>query len=92
MREIIGHSCNMALMEAADGKSLTTTIEVILLLSEIKYQSDPSGFVKVRDIVDVRFATGAKQLRALAKEFGELADDAENLQERATLLPDELGA
>jgi hypothetical protein len=91
MREIIGHSRNMALMEADDGK-LLTTVEVVLLLSETKYQSDISGFVKVREIKDVRFATGVKQLRNLAKEFGEMADDAEHLQERATLLPDDSGA
>jgi hypothetical protein len=86
MNELIGHSANVMLAETDKGR-LIATVELVLLVSEPKYQSDPSGFVKTRSVTDIRFATGAKGLRALAKELGELADDAEELEERASLKP-----
>jgi hypothetical protein len=86
MNELIGHSANVMLAETEKGR-LISTVELVLLVSEPKYQSDPSGFVKTRLVTDIRFATGAKGLRALAKELGELADDAEELEDRASLKP-----
>lgn len=86
MNDLIGHSANVMLAEAEKGK-LIARVELVLLVSEPKYQSDPSGFVKTRSVADIRFATGANGLRALAKEFGKLADDAEELEERASLKP-----
>ena len=86
MNELIGHSANVMLAETAKGK-LIATVELVLLVSEPKYQSDPTGFVKTRSITDIRFATGAKGLRELAKELGDLADDAEELEDRASLKP-----
>jgi hypothetical protein len=62
-------------------------VELVLLVSEPKYQIDPGGFVKVRSITDLRFSAGTKGLRMLAKELGELADDAEELESRASLKP-----
>ena len=84
MNELIGHSANMMLAETTKGR-LLATVELVLLVSEPKYQSDPTGFVKTRSITDVRFATGAKGLRALAKDLVELANDAEELEDRASL-------
>jgi hypothetical protein len=84
MNELIGHSANMMLAETENGR-LTATVELVLLVSEPKYQSDPSGFVKTRSIADVRFATSQKGLRALARELEELANDAAELEERASL-------
>lgn len=55
MNELIGHSANMMLAETENGR-LIATVELVLLVSEPKYQSDPSGFVKTRSIADVRFA------------------------------------
>lgn len=81
MNELIGHSANVMLAEIDNG--LVATIELVLLVSEPKYH----GFVKTRSVTDIRFATGTKGLRALAKELGELADDAEELEERASLKP-----
>lgn len=86
MNELIGHSANVMLAETTKGK-LIATVELVLLVSEPKYQSDPTGFVKTRSITDIRFATGAKGLRGLAKELGDLADDAEELEDRASLKP-----
>jgi hypothetical protein len=88
MNELIGHSANVMLAETTKGR-LIATVELVLLVSEPKYQSDPSGFVKTRSITDIRFATGAKGLRELSREFAELANDAEELEERASLKPSE---
>lgn len=86
MQELIGHSANVALLETNKCR-LVASIEVVLLVSEPNYQADPSGFVKVRSIEDLRFATGVGGLRTLIKELGELADEAEELEERASLKP-----
>lgn len=86
MNELIGHSANVMLAETDKGR-LLATVELVLLVSEPKYQSDPSGFVKTRSVANVRFATGAKGLRALARELDKLANDAEELEERASLRP-----
>lgn len=86
MNELIGHSANVMLAETDKGR-LLATVELVLLVSEPKYQSDPIGFVKTRSVTDIRFATSAKGLRALAREFDELANDAEELEERASLKP-----
>lgn len=86
MNELIGHSANVMLAETAKGK-LLATVELVLLVSEPKYQSDPSGFVKTRSVTDIRFATGAKGLRELSRELAELANDAEALEDRASLKP-----
>ena len=86
MNELIGRSANVMLAETEKGR-LMATVELVLLVSEPKYQSDPSGFVKTRSVTDIRFATGAKGLRALAKELDELAGDAEELEGRASLKP-----
>lgn len=86
MKELIGHSANLMLAETDKGR-LIAMVELVLLVSEPKYQSDPSGFVKTLSVTDIRFATGAKGLRGLAKKLGELADDAEELEERASLKP-----
>ena len=45
--------------------------------------------IRQRSITDIRFATGAKGLRELSREFAELANDAEELEERASLKPSE---
>jgi len=84
MNELIGHSANVLLAEATGGK-LLATVEIVLLVSEPKYQTDPIGFVKTRSVTDIRFATGAVGLRRMAKEFEGLANDAEDLQDRASL-------
>ena len=84
MQELMGHSANVALLETNKGR-LTASIEVILLVSEPKYQTDLSGFVKIRQITDVRFSASAKGLRNMAKELNELAEEAEELEERASL-------
>ncbi len=84
MNELIGHSANVLLAESEKGR-LIATVELVLLVSEPRYQSDPSGFVKTRSITDVRFATGEKGLRALARELEELANDAAELEDRASL-------
>ena len=86
MKELIGHSANVALLETNKCR-LVASIEVVLLVSEPNYQADPSGFVKVHSIEDLRFATGVGGLRTLIKELGELADEAEELEERASLKP-----
>ena len=84
MNELIGHSANVMLAETEKGR-LISTVELVLLVSEPKYQSDPSGFVKTRSISDVRFSTSQKGLRALARELEELANDAAELEDRASL-------
>ena len=86
MNELIGHTANMSLIEAK-GK-LVATVELVLLVSEPKYQSDPAGFVKTRSVSDFRFATSAKGLKEMAKQFQELANEAEELEERASLKPE----
>jgi acetoacetate decarboxylase len=62
------------MLAATDKGRLIATVELVLLVSEPKYLSDPSGFVKTRSVTDIRFATGAKGLRSLAKELAELAE------------------
>jgi len=84
MNELIGNSANVMLAETEKGR-LIATVELVLLVSEPKYQSDPSGFVKTRLITDIRFATSAKGLRALAREMENLANDAVELEDRASL-------
>lgn len=86
MNELIGHSANVMMAETTKGK-LIATVELVLLVSEPKYQSDPSGFVKTRSVTDIRFSTGAKGLRELSRELAELANDAEALEDRASLKP-----
>lgn len=88
MNELIGHSANLMLAETNKGR-LTATVELVLLVSEPKYQADPSGFVKTRSVTDIRFATNAKGLRSLAKQLEELANDATEFEERASLNPPE---
>jgi len=86
MNELIGQSANVMLAETENGR-LIATVELVLLVSEPKYQSDPSGFVKTRSVTDVRFATSERGLRALARELEELANDAAELEARASLKP-----
>jgi hypothetical protein len=86
MNELIGHSANIMLAETNKGR-LTATVEVVLLVSEPKYQADPTGFVKTRSVIDIRFATGSVGLRKMAHDFEELANDAAELEDRATLKP-----
>lgn len=86
MNELIGHSANVMLAQTNNG-NLLATVEIVLLVSEPKYQSDPSGFVKTRSVTDIRFAVGANGLRALARGLEELANDAEELEDRASLKP-----
>jgi hypothetical protein len=71
---------------------LTATVELVFLVIEPKYQTDLTGFVKTRSITDIRLATNAKGLRNIAKGLGELADEAEELEERASLKPCEIDA
>lgn len=89
MNELIGHTANVMLAETNKGR-LTATVELVFLVSEPKYQADMTGFVKTRSTTDVRFATSAQGLRNMAKELGELADEAEELEERASLKPCEI--
>lgn len=86
MQELIGHSANVALLETNKCR-LMASIELVLLVSEPKYQADPSGFVKVRSINDLRFSSGITGIRNLIKDLSELADEAEELEERASLKP-----
>ena len=84
MNELIGHSSNVMLAETNEGR-LRATVELVLLVSEPKYEADPGGFVKKRSVVDVRFATSIGGLRNLAEALYALADDAMTLQSRASL-------
>jgi hypothetical protein len=86
MNELIGHTANVMLVEIDSGK-LAATIELVFLVSEAKYQTDLTGFAKTRSVTDVRFATSAKWLHDLSNNLRELADEAEELEERASLKP-----
>jgi hypothetical protein len=86
MNELIGHTANVMLVETNSGQ-LTATIELVFLVSEAKYQTDLTGSVKTRSVTDVRFATSAKYLHDLANNLSELADETEELEERASLKP-----
>jgi hypothetical protein len=86
MNELIGHTANVMLVETNSGQ-LTAAIELVFLVNEAKYQTDLSGFVKTRSVTDVRFVTSAKLLRDLSNNLRELADETEELEERASLKP-----
>lgn len=87
MKELSGHSANFYLVETNGGK-LRAQVELILLVSEPRYQAEVGGFAKSRVISDVRLHAGAESLRRLAKDLGELADQAERLEACAVLHAD----
>lgn len=86
MKEIVGTSANMALLEG-NKNNLIGMAEVILVFSEPQYQTDGGGgIVKVRAAQHIRFSAAAKNLRKIAEQFTEYADELEKLENRATLL------
>jgi hypothetical protein len=84
MNELIGHSANVMLGETNEGR-LRASVELVLLVSEPKYEADPGGFVKKRSIVDMRFAANVDGLRSLADALYALAVEAGELEGRAGL-------
>lgn len=87
MKELSGHSANFYLVETNAGK-LRAQVELILLVSEPRYQAEVGGFAKSRVISDVRLHAGAEALRKLSKDLEEIAVEAEELEARAVLHAD----
>ena len=84
MVELTGDSGNVYLMPKDDG-TVISCAEVILIVSEPQYRANVDGFAKVRELSAMRFTTGSKQLRELAKHLEEWADIADDLAERVQL-------
>lgn len=79
MKELIGHSANTYLVPSIHEDKLIPMVELILLTSEPRYQSDVSGFVKTRAVMDTRLSVAPKALRELAALFTALADEADKV-------------
>ncbi len=84
MVELTGDSGNVYLIPKDDG-TVIACAEVALIVSEPQYRANVDGFAKVRELSALRFTTGAKQLRELAKHMTEWADIADDLAERVQL-------
>ena len=79
MKELIGSTANVYAVSLGMGTGeFAPMVEVILLLTEPRYEPDAAGtFSRRRDVEDVRFHTTPNGLRELAGNFAKLADDAE---------------
>jgi hypothetical protein len=75
MKEIAGTARN--LMISIDGRGgAVGIVEAILVLSEPVFRVDQGGsLVRMREAETFRFSTTPDGLRALAKDFGEWADE-----------------
>ncbi len=85
MKALTGNARNLILAEAPEGK-LIALIEVVLIVSEPKFKVSLDGFDREREVEDFRFTASAEGLRNLSKSLLEMVDDAEALEERATLM------
>ena len=91
MKEYMGSTANLFLLETTDNK-LRAQAELVILVSEPKYHPDAGGgFAKVRETVELRFSAGIKGLRKMVEALTVIADEAERFEERASLEPDQEG-
>jgi hypothetical protein len=87
MKELVGNSANIFLLETTDSQ-LVARAEVVFLVSEPKYQTDGAGgFVKTRTPEDFRFSVSMKWLREVAGWLNNLADQCEDIERRASIEP-----
>lgn len=76
MKTLIATSGNI--LAGTDGEGgYEPLVEVVLLVSEPKYEADASGFVKRSAVSDIRFGSTPKTLRNVAAELVKLAAEAE---------------
>lgn len=87
MKELLGNAANYNLFKQNNKGEYVAYTEVILLISEPDFGLSNTGdLVKTRNVDTVRFIASAAGLRALAKQFTDMADECEK-----PLTDDELG-
>lgn len=76
MKTLLGSAGNVLAGPDGDGW-YEPLCEVVLILSEPRYEADATGFVKRHQVSDVRFGGTPKSLRKLAEQLNRLADESE---------------
>lgn len=76
MKTLIATSGNV--LAGPDGEGgYEPLVEVVLILSEPRYESDAGGYVKRHTASDVRFGSSPDALRKMAATLAKLADTAD---------------
>jgi hypothetical protein len=82
MKQIIGTSSNLFNFYNRQTKQFEPQAEVILITAEPGYKYDHRhNLDKITHASTIRFAADPKQLRAIAKDLDELADELEEINE-----------
>lgn len=76
MKTLIATSGNVLIGPDGEG-GYEPLVEVVLIVSEPKYEADASGFVKRSALADIRFCGTPDTLRKVAAALVKLADEAE---------------
>lgn len=76
MKLLIATSGNILAGPDGDG-GYEPLVEVVLIVSEPRYEADAAGFVKRSAVSDIRFGSTPKTLRKVSVELVKLADAAE---------------
>lgn len=82
MRTVISTAMNPLACVGETGK-LSPCLEVVLIYSEPDYTVDAGGLVRKRRVSDFRFTVSPAELRQIAKQLAEYADDTADRVEAA---------
>jgi hypothetical protein len=87
MKQLLEIRGNLMALPGEKGGPLLPTVEVVVVAGEPGYSVDAAGQLKQETAVEVfRFAVRADELRAAGRLLGQMADDVEDMVDKAAAL------